>query len=71
MYRENTSADNTLPMILPKWGTLFTYGRAEVMRIFRSPGMGSISFFVGIVVVAISRINATIPKSSVARNGVV
>lgn len=41
-YREKTSAESTLPMILPKWGTLFTYGKAEVMRILRLPSWGSI-----------------------------
>ena len=36
----NTSADNTAPTIFPKCGTLFTYGKAEVIRTFRSPFIG-------------------------------
>lgn len=32
-------------MMLPRCGTLFTYGSADVMRTFRSPLTGSITFF--------------------------
>ena len=31
-------------MMFPRWGTLFTYGRALVMRMLRWPGMGSLGF---------------------------
>jgi len=41
-YLENISADSTEPIRFPKWGTLLTYGRALVMRIFRFPGSGRI-----------------------------
>ena len=36
----NASADSTQPMMLPRWGTLLTYGSAEVMRTFLRPGRG-------------------------------
>lgn len=37
-----TSALRTEPTMLPRWGTLLTYGRALVMRIFLSPFLGRI-----------------------------
>ena len=36
----NASADSTQPMMLPRWGTLLTYGSAEVMRTLVRPGRG-------------------------------
>ena len=44
-YREKTSAESTLPIMLPKCGTLLTYGKADVMRMFLLPSSGRISFF--------------------------
>lgn len=41
-YREKTSALSTEPTTLPRCGTLFTYGRALVIRILRSPFLGKI-----------------------------
>lgn len=39
-YLAKTSADNTQPIILPRCGTLLTYGSAEVTRIFVAPLTG-------------------------------
>lgn len=39
-YLEKTSALRTQPMMLPRWGTLLTYGKALVMRTFRLPSCG-------------------------------
>jgi len=36
------SAERTQPIIFPKCGTLLTYGRADVIKIFRSPFLGSL-----------------------------
>ena len=33
----------TQPMMFPKWGTLLTYGRALVIRMFLSPSTGSLN----------------------------
>ena len=41
-YLAKTSPLRTQPMILPRWGTLLTYGRALVTKIFLSPGTGSL-----------------------------
>lgn len=41
-YLEKASALRTLPTIFPRCGTLFTYGSAEVMSMFLSPGTGSL-----------------------------
>ena len=41
-YREKTSALRTLPTMFPRWGTLFTYGNAEVIKTFRCPCSGRI-----------------------------
>jgi hypothetical protein len=40
LKRATTSADNNAPMMLPKCGTLFTYGSAAVMRVFFEFGLG-------------------------------
>ena len=37
-----TSAERTHPIIFPRWGTLFTYGKAEETRTFFSPGTGTL-----------------------------
>jgi len=34
LNRATTSADNKAPIIFPRWGTLFTYGRADVINVF-------------------------------------
>ncbi len=39
-HRAKTSALNREPMRLPKWGTLFTYGKALVIKIFRTSAFG-------------------------------
>lgn len=36
------SADRTDPIMLPKWGMLFTYGKAEVIITLRLPAMGNL-----------------------------
>lgn len=41
-YLAKTSADKTQPIILPRCGTLLTYGSAEVTRIFFSPLTGNL-----------------------------
>lgn len=41
-YLAKTSADRTHPIMLPKCGTLLTYGRAEVIKIFFSPFLGNL-----------------------------
>lgn len=41
--RAKTSALSTQPIRLPRCGTLFTYGRADVIRMFGSPATGRIS----------------------------
>lgn len=41
--RANTSALSTQPIRLPRCGTLFTYGNADVIRMFCSPATGRIS----------------------------
>lgn len=40
-------------MMLPKCGTLLTYGRAEVIKTFRFPSSGRIACFFVVVVVAV------------------
>ncbi len=42
MNLAKTSADKTQPIILPKWGTLFTYGNADVISIFSLESSSSI-----------------------------
>lgn len=41
-YLANTSADRTQPIMLPRCGTLLTYGKAEVINTFFSPGIGNL-----------------------------
>ena len=41
-YLVKTSAESTDPMMLPRCGTLFTYGSALVTKMFRFPGSGRI-----------------------------
>src|SRR5687768_14480514 len=43
-YLEKTSALSTAPIMLPKCGTLFTYGRADVIRTFRFPILGNLNY---------------------------
>lgn len=40
LKRATTSADSNAPMMLPRWGTLLTYGRAEVISVFLLVGVG-------------------------------
>ena len=43
-YRANTSALSTHPMMFPRWGTLLTYGKALVIKMFLSPGSGRLEW---------------------------
>lgn len=56
-YLANVSADKTLPITLPKCGTLFTYGSALVIRIFRSPSLGRIFLTFVMVSVCVRGVN--------------
>lgn len=40
-HLRHAPADKTHPMMFPRCGTLFTYGNADVMRMFFCPGTGS------------------------------
>ena len=42
MYLVKTSALRTQPIMLPRWGTLLTYGSALVTNRLRSPAMGNL-----------------------------
>ena len=42
LYLEKTSALRTQPMMFPRWGTLLTYGKALVTRMFRLPSCGKL-----------------------------
>jgi len=44
-YLAKTSADNTLPIKLPKCGTLLHYGNADVIRIFLLLSFGKTILF--------------------------
>ena len=45
VYLAKTSALSTQPMMLPRWGTLLTYGRALVISMLRSPGTGNLDIW--------------------------
>ena len=44
IYRANTSPLSTHPMMFPRWGTLLTYGKALVIKMFLSPGSGRLEW---------------------------
>ena len=46
---ENTSALRMLPTMFPRWGTLLTYGSAEVIKIFCWPSLGRILYSEAII----------------------
>lgn len=43
IYLANTSPLSTQPIMFPKCGTLLTYGRALVIKMLRSPWIGSLN----------------------------